>query len=123
MAFEIFSITKIIREMKNKIRIIAAVFFVALTLQVSAQNTSKSLDVYPNPASTWVTIDYESNSSYSISIQNLLGSELYKAENNSFQSKTIVDIAELNLQSGMYLVKIIENGVTIKRERLIIKRI
>ena len=123
MAFEIFSITKIIREMKNKIKIIAAVFFVALTLQVSAQNTSKSFDVYPNPASTWVTIDYESNSSYSISIQNLLGSELYKAENNSFQSKTIVDIAELNLQSGMYLVKIIENGVTIKRERLIIKRI
>ena len=123
MAFEIFSITKIIREMKNKIRIIAAVFFVALTLQVSAQNTSKSFDVYPNPASTWVTIDYETNSSYSISIQNLLGSELYKAENNSFQSKTIVDIAELNLQSGMYLVKIIENGVTIKRERLIIKRI
>lgn len=123
MAFEIFSIIKIIREMKNKIRIIAALFFVAFTLQVSAQNTSQSFDVYPNPASTWVTIDYESSSSYSISIQNLLGTELYKAVNNSFQSKTIVSVADINLQSGMYLIKIIENGVTIKRERLIIRRI
>lgn len=109
--------------MKKKIRILIAVIFTAFAFQTNAQNTNESFDVYPNPASTKVTVVYESNQSYTISIQNLLGTELYRLENTSFKSKTILDISDLNLQSGMYLVKITENDVTVKRQRLFIKRI
>lgn len=106
-------------------QVLTILSFILLTATVSQAQVSRSLPVsdggdkivklYPVPASSYVTFDFQKNTEKNLSIQvfNFLGKKMYETVNVS--SKVIVDLAEFN--RGVYIYhlrdrsgRIVESG-------------
>ncbi len=79
---------------------------------------TKSLNVYPNPASDAVNVTFESNSIATVSITDLFGRTVYT--NSANAGKNNISINTSNLSTGMYLVNVtssngsVSSKITIK---------
>lgn len=90
-------------------------FSASATLSIAEQNVFNSFTMYPNPASTNVTFKASSTIS-KVQIFNLLGKKV--VDTNSLINN-ILNI--VNLNSGMYLVKVYSSKNKILTQKLIIK--
>jgi len=78
-------------------------------------------DVYPNPASNFINIDYSlksNNENSYVKIINLLGSVVKTEPLNSSQNKVRINTSDLT--NGIYFYSIIVNGKVYKTKKLII---
>lgn len=75
---------------------------------VSQLQTSKSISIFPNPTSSYLTVT-STNEISQIAISNLLGQTLFTHDYNS--EKVEVDVADL--PKGVYLIKI--NGTEVRK--------
>ena len=69
--------------------------------------------VYPNPASTWVNIVYETPDYevYEFRVYNTLGQQVYRATDRPVQfTPKILEVDVSNWQAGVYIVEIIRGG-------------
>ncbi len=78
-----------------------------------AQNEIKGLNVYPNPANNVLFIETELNEVKNIAIYDVLGKQVV----NTTTASTEVNVSNLN--SGLYIVKITENGKTATKKLVI----
>jgi Secretion system C-terminal sorting domain len=76
-----------------------------------------SLKVYPNPVSSILTIESDSNSEKEISVINTLGQVIFKTKSKS--TNTQLDMQSLNV-SGLVLVQVIEDG-KVSTHKVIVK--
>lgn len=81
-------------------------YFTSSTLSTSSFETAK-IRMYPNPASTDLTIENSENID-SITILNTLGQEVMKKAN----ATSSITLSISDLQSGVYIVKIVSAGNT-----------
>lgn len=81
---------------------------------------NNKLQLYPNPASNELNFQIDDVSTdYKISIYNTLGSLVYESENQLSNSNNSINISHLN--TGIYLVQIIDSENRIYQKRLIKK--
>jgi hypothetical protein len=97
------------------------------TLGVGIQEIKESFGflVKPNPASTFVEIDYgnfpwQSSSQASLHIYNLLGELVYSQNLPQYSGKRILDIQ--NFVAGVYVLQINDNGNLVGTEKLVVYR-
>lgn len=79
-------------------------------------------EIYPNPASTYVSIDYELTSEVdnaSLRIVNLLGAVVNNVDLNKNASHQRVDISNLN--SGVYFYSVLINNEVYKTKKLVVR--
>jgi hypothetical protein len=97
----------------DELRIVTSLTDLGLTL-TTAQNEIAGLKVYPNPVSNGVLhVESNLNTERTISLFDVLGKEVIKTTT----SNTIINIANLN--SGIYIVKILENGKTATKKLVV----
>lgn len=82
------------------------------TLSAPGFNAIEGLKIYPNPATNNITIKTPSNQIKNVAIYNVLGKEVL---NTTITEN--VSISSLN--SGIYIVKITENGITATRKLVV----
>jgi Secretion system C-terminal sorting domain len=65
---------------------------------------AKLLKIYPNPATTVITIDFQkvNNSDFSLQIFNSIGKKVY--ENNNVSARTVVNLSQF--YRGMYMYRL-----------------
>ncbi len=88
---------------------------------VEQNEQSDFVNVYPNPASEMLNIDYllfdsAQSAKFDVVIINELGQSVYATTLNNKHSKTNIQ----QLQSGIYFYHIKQKGVTVKQSKLII---
>lgn len=79
-------------------------------------------DIYPNPATNFVNIDYDMPSEVdeaSVKIVNLLGSVVKEQQINTGYNKTRMNVSELN--GGIYFYSLTINGEIYSTKKLIIR--
>ena len=88
---------------------------------VADVTSNNFIDIYPNPATTNLTIEIQNtgtkNQDASVKIFNALGQKLYSSLTKN--SKTEIDIS--GYASGIYFVEIKTNGNTIVKKVSVIK--
>jgi hypothetical protein len=73
--------------------------------------TSQSLSVYPNPASTWVTVKLPENEHpQNIRIVSISGQSIYSSELNGVDN--VANINAANLLPGIYVIEVISQTHT-----------
>ncbi|TNE31507.1 MAG: T9SS type A sorting domain-containing protein [Bacteroidetes bacterium] len=83
------------------------------------QSEINEIKFYPNPASTSVVIEHGQNiSNGSIGIFDLTGKTVLNHTINSESESTLVDIS--HLENGMYIFSVIQNGISIIQEQIIV---
>jgi hypothetical protein len=92
-----------------------------LSLGNSLLAQEANFDIYPNPASSKVTVSYNSNTDYQIIITNLIGTEVYRKKASHINLSHTIQLDALGLNTGMYLIKIQIKNQTVAQKRLIIK--
>ena len=68
----------------------------------------KSLKIYPNPATSYITFDFDKTpeKGYSIQVYSFLGKKMY--ENQNLTSKTTVNLSDFN--RGVYIYHLIDRS-------------
>ena len=79
-----------------------------INTSVSAITNTHSIDIYPNPANTTLTITSTDNIT-NVIISNIIGQTVYTNQFNSSQ----VQVSVANLPTGVYFIKI--NGTDVRR--------
>ena len=74
---------------------------------------------YPNPATTQVHFDLQSNSQVNVTVYNLLGQEVKSQLVSNHQNR--VNIAVDDLQPGIYFCRFSINGEIVRTEKFIVK--
>lgn len=76
------------------------------------QNNSESINVFPNPSSDFITIQYPNpeNKIFTLLIYNAMGQEVRKIENISGSE---VKIESANWQSGLYFFRMQDKNITV----------
>lgn len=84
---------------------------------ISNQQIFKNINIKPNPFKDSIKIDFEnmSGNNYSFKIFNVQG-QLIKSQSILNSS---IDIDMTNITKGIYLIKVIDNGIVLKSEKLI----
>ena len=80
-------------------------------------------EIYPNPASSFITLDYQLTNKVNTSevkIFNLMGSEVKSASLENNGSKLRLDISEL--KSGIYFYSILINNDVYQTKKLVVQR-
>lgn len=80
-------------------------------------------EVYPNPASNYVNIDYQLTTNVkeaSVRVFNLLGAEVKSASLVNNGNKLSMDIS--NLESGIYFYSVLVNGDVYKTRKLVVQK-
>lgn len=67
---------------------------------------ARDLQVYPNPASTSLTLKFEAQKPIAIEIYDILGKKVLSAQHNALESK--IDVSAL--QNGIYIIRVQEDG-------------
>lgn len=75
---------------------------------------------YPNPASTEVHFDLQSNDNVNVTVYNLLGQEVKSQLVGAHQNR--VNISVDDLQPGIYFCRFSVNGMVERTEKFIVKR-
>lgn len=79
-------------------------------------------DVYPNPATTFVNLDYNMPAEVDfakVQIVNLLGSVVKESNINRSANKLSIDVSDL--QGGIYFYSVLVNGDVYKTKKLVIR--
>ena len=116
--------------MKNANKILRFVF-VALVFTASfglqgqqVEKENVGFRLYPNPATNFVSIEYKGTQDFSISIVNIIGIEVYKSSIlHSYEAQQYIGLTNLNLENGIYLVKIIQNDKSVITQKLVYKHL
>ena len=114
--------------MQNGIRILmmGLVFaFMAQSLVATPfdEKPKAEVTIYPNPASNYVRINYITNNDYRIVISNILGAVVYKTSTiYHYENSTMLNLTDLNIQNGIYLVKIFEGNNLKATQKLIVRK-
>lgn len=82
------------------------------TLSAPNFNAIEGLKMYPNPTSDFVTFSTPSNQINNITVYNVIGKEVLNLNNTQ-------NISVSNLETGVYIVKIAENGIIATRKLII----
>ncbi len=80
-------------------------------------------DVYPNPASFFISINYDLFSIYSntkVVLYNLLGQEIDSVNINDKKGRALINVTNLN--SGLYFCKLLRNGEVFSSKKVILTR-
>jgi hypothetical protein len=87
---------------------------------VHAQNVSASsieeVKVFPNPATTFLSVEVASGHDFTMTITNMLGSEVFHAKQDDASNITTFDIS--NFPNGYYLVRVSYHGKTLTKRIL-----
>lgn len=84
-----------------------------------AEHTINVGQAYPNPATSEVHFDLQSNDDVNVVVYNLLGQEVKSQFVSAHQSR--VNIAVNDLQAGIYFCRFSINGAVVKTEKFIVK--
>ena len=68
--------------------------------------TAKNITVRPNPATNNFTVELDDDSQAQVQLFNLVGQVVYNAQTNN----QIVNVNISNLNSGVYMLKVTQNG-------------
>ena len=92
------------------------------TSGIQNSSSTNNLKIYPNPASTEITLEYsfDDNSIASISIIDMLGSKVLEQQIVGDNNKMNLDIS--NLANGIYVYSVIKDGEVIDKKKLVISR-
>ena len=108
---------------------ISAMLFVLNTGQINASNSfwdqqpTPTFSVYPNPAINMVNVEYAASADYQIVISNILGTVVYKSPIISqFKENNPLRLIDLDIKSGLYLIKIYEGNTLKATKKLIVRR-
>ena len=82
------------------------------TLSAPVFNAIEGLKMYPNPANDIITISTPNNQVENVTIFNVLGKQVLSTERAQ-------NISVADLTSGVYIVKITENGITATRKLIV----
>jgi hypothetical protein len=82
------------------------------TLSAPGFNAIEGLKMYPNPAKDMISINTPLNVLKNVSIYNVIGEEVLNVE-------TIQNVSISSLTTGIYIVKITENGITATRKLIV----
>jgi hypothetical protein len=74
---------------------------------------SSAMDVFPNPATSEISLEIHLPLDGYVSILNVLGQEVYKDQFTSSNDKMIKQISLSGLNSGVYILKLESNGQTL----------
>ena len=85
-----------------------------------AENHFTLGQAYPNPATSQVHFDLQSNDNVDVVVYNLLGQEVKSQLVSAHQNR--VNIAVDDLQAGIYFCRCSINGAVVKTEKFIVKR-
>jgi len=77
-------------------------------------------DIYPNPATDILNIDYNVNTNSSLKIYNLIGSEIKTVSLSNSASKASVNVSDL--VNGVYFYSFISKSNILKQGRFVINR-
>jgi len=118
------------KVMKNANKILRLVF-VALVFMVSFGLQGQQIEkesivfrLYPNPATSYVSIEYKGTQDFTISIVNIIGVEVYKSNIlHSYEAQQYIGLTHLNLENGIYLVKIIQDDKAILTQKLVYRHL
>ncbi len=83
-------------------------------------NNLKSISLYPNPAKDFIYLSYDNLKHGQLIIRNIVGKEVKKININSGDAGKKVSVSDL--QEGVYLYSVTENGKTVVTRKLIINR-
>ena len=81
------------------------------------QNKKETINISPNPANNFLNISvpqFNAENSYNMSIYNMVGKQIFSSKLS--ESKTKIDLN--SLPSGIYFVKIQQNGILIYNDKL-----
>ncbi|MCK9163760.1 MAG: T9SS type A sorting domain-containing protein [Bacteroidales bacterium] len=96
---------------------------ISLAKPIKSNFKSSSLEVYPNPANSYTTINYTLSSDYNtgkIVIRNMIGKEVKTISiNGGSSAKQVVSTSDL--PNGVYFYSIVGEGQTISTKKLIVK--
>lgn len=84
-----------------------------------AETTFNLGQAYPNPATSQVHFDLQSNDNVNVVVYNLLGQEVKSQLVSAHQNR--VNIAVDDLQAGIYFCRFSINGAVVKTEKFIVK--
>lgn len=101
-------------SLKKILLIISIILLTALYSQGQSARANfidpgqKTLKIYPNPATTYITFDFDKTpeKGYSIQVYSFLGKKMY--ENQNLTSKTTIDLSEFN--RGVYIYHLIDRS-------------
>ena len=77
-----------------------------ITVGIKSFNENNKIEVYPNPASSDITINFNSerNQNINISINDILGNEIYKNNNSLLIGKNNLNIDLSGFKQGVYFI-------------------
>jgi hypothetical protein len=92
-------------------------------VSVNDEKPKSEVAIYPNPASNYLRINYSSTNDYNIVISNILGSVVYTSPVvSSFENSTFINLNDLKILNGIYLVKVYESTNLIATQKLIVRK-
>lgn len=91
-------------------------------LNVEEQNSLEGLSLYPNPATTEATLEYDVKNAEEtqVTVIDVLGNVIQQHKIESKAGKNVVHISTIDMSAGVYMVKVNE-GSADKTKRLIVK--
>ena len=106
----------------QNVKIVAKYWASPTGIAEDAMNGGSISDVYPNPATTSVNLDYNIPAEVDfakVQIVNLLGSVVKESNINRSANKLTMDVSDL--QGGIYFYSVLVNGDVYKTKKLVIR--
>lgn len=97
--------------------------FSSLTNSIQNINQQQlNLNVFPNPTSGLINIEYEkvTSNKLQLSIYDVIGQQTINYELSTIDSKNSIDLSSLN--NGIYIFEILNDGLLIKKDKIIITK-
>jgi len=89
-------------------------------VSVSDISLNKNFELYPNPASDYITINSNMQGESIFVLRNILGKEIFKTDISDSQIKKKINIS--GLEPGVYLYNVVNNKKTVVSRKLVINR-
>ena len=87
---------------------------------ISDFSSNKNFELYPNPASEFITINSNMTGESIFVLRNILGKEIYKTDISDNNIRKKINIS--GLEPGVYLYNVINNKKTVISRKLVINR-
>ncbi len=106
----------------QNVKVVAKYWASPTGIAEDAMNGGSISDIYPNPATTFVNLDYNMPAEVDfakVQIVNLLGSVVKESNINRSANKLSMDVSDL--QGGIYFYSVLVNGDVYKTKKLVIQ--